>query len=59
MADAERIERVNGMTAPVQTITIRRRGDLWFATSEDEPTIFVSANTRDALNVVLAHALTR
>jgi hypothetical protein len=42
----------------VQTITISRyKNGLWFATSEDEPTIFVSAYGRESLMVVLAYAL--
>jgi len=41
----------------VQTITISSRDGVWFATSEDEPSIFVSAGSREAVNAGLAHAL--
>lgn len=41
----------------VQTITIREENGTWFATSEDEPYIFISANSRKAMNAGLAHTL--
>lgn len=40
-----------------QTITIKRIGPMWFATSEDWPTIFISARSREGVILGLAAAL--
>ena len=43
--------------ALLRTIEIRQRGNLFFATSEEEPTLFVSAYSEDELDAMLRHRL--
>jgi len=41
----------------LRTIEIRQRGNLLFATSDEEPTLFVSAYSEAALETMLRHRL--
>jgi hypothetical protein len=41
----------------VRIITITQRGRMWFATSEDEPPIFVAAHSREGVEVALGAIL--
>lgn len=45
------------LDAFLRTIEIRQRGNLLFATSDEEPTLFVSAYTEEALETMLRHRL--
>lgn len=57
MTKSHMIHKANEGARLVQTIAIREEDGVWFATSEDEPTLFVSAPSRPALYEMLAGAL--